>query len=34
MSKSVDDFHCIEAGYLNAKRRLEDADVGKKQSID
>jgi integrase len=29
MSKSVDDVHCIEAGYLNAKKRLEDADVGK-----
>jgi len=29
MSKSVDDVHCIDAGYLNAKQRLEDADVGK-----
>ena len=29
MTKSVDDVHCIDAGYLNAKHKLENADIGK-----
>ncbi len=29
MTKSVDDVHCIDAGYLNAKQKLENADIGK-----
>jgi hypothetical protein len=29
MTKSVDDVHCIDAVYLNAKQRLENADIGK-----
>jgi hypothetical protein len=28
MTKSVDDVHCIDAGYLKAKQRLENADIG------
>jgi|GEM_PF-2861086 hypothetical protein len=28
MTKSVDDIHCIDAGYLNAKQRLENAHIG------
>ena len=29
MTKSVDDVHCIDAGYLKAKQRLENANIGK-----
>ena len=29
MTKSVDDVHCIEAGYLNANQRLGNANIGK-----
>ena len=29
MTKSVDDVHCIDAVYFNAKQRLEKADIGK-----
>jgi hypothetical protein len=29
MTKSVDDVHCIDVSYLNAKQRLENADIGK-----
>jgi integrase len=29
MTKSVDDVHCIDAGYLKAKHRLKNADIGK-----
>ena len=29
MTKSVDDVHCIDAVYLNAKLKLENADIGK-----
>ena len=28
MTKSVDDVHCIDVSYLNAKQRLENADIG------
>jgi hypothetical protein len=28
MNKSVDDVHCINTVYLNAKQKLEDADIG------
>ncbi len=28
MTKSVDDVHCMETGYLNAKQRLKDAEIG------
>lgn len=30
MTKSVDDVHCMDAGYLNAKQRLKNADIGEK----
>lgn len=29
MTKSVDDVHCIEAGYLNANQRFGNANIGK-----
>jgi hypothetical protein len=29
MTKSVDDVHCIDVGYLKAKQRLENAEIGK-----
>jgi integrase/recombinase XerD len=28
MTKSVDDIHCMDTGYLNAKQRLKNADIG------
>ncbi len=28
MNKSVDNVNCINTGYLNAKHKLEDADIG------
>jgi hypothetical protein len=28
MRNSVDDVHRIDTGYLNATKRLEDADIG------
>jgi hypothetical protein len=28
MTNSVDDVHYINTGYLNAKKRLEDAAIG------
>ena len=29
MTKSVDDVHCIDVGYLKAKQRLENSEIGK-----
>ncbi|MCO5382131.1 MAG: tyrosine-type recombinase/integrase [Methanosarcina barkeri] len=33
MTKSVDDVHCMDAGYLNAKQRLKNADIGEKNKV-
>jgi integrase/recombinase XerD len=33
MTKSVDDVHCMEIGYINAKQRLKDADINEENKV-